>query len=560
MAAIALGIVAAVPGSALAADMTLKGRFTCNDGQPLADMRVELMHTKTRLLPEIWPNQTVSVAAGRTGPNGEWEWRVRGGETNWRVRAVLVNNDVGVKDFRTPGITTPTRCGPRTTARWPTTGRRWSRGRSAGCGGVQGGRRRLPGGHRRTSNPAGPSRCSENAPTSGVPFTPYTDVFWPGNYSADTEDRSTDAPVKRSVAQHEYAHIVRHAARRGQGALRSSTAGGSGTCARIPADACTPTNHGFAFNEGWAEYWADEVRATPCPNARTSASSATWRSSSSACNAACVRAWTRGRMVAGPGPEPWPDPLDVRLQQRAASASRPNRSSRPARRSGRRPRCQPWSRCASGRGRALLSDIGRLITRARSTVSKASGFAERALLRARLDQARSLRSTLSYLRSRAEQKRIARLSDRKQVDLLAAKQRAYMRKVRSISAAALRYIADRLRRDGNRDGAQLMKPAGARGGGRPARRTAGGRAAAGRGGSGKADPSVEHSRSGAGTDASVRPRRPEGGSGRAPRRVAVLRPRGSARARCATGAPTSGRLPPAHRPRASSWSRRACRP
>ena len=36
------------------------GRSRATTAQPLADMRVELMHTKTRLLPEIWPNQTVS--------------------------------------------------------------------------------------------------------------------------------------------------------------------------------------------------------------------------------------------------------------------------------------------------------------------------------------------------------------------------------------------------------------------------------------------------------------------------------------------------------------------
>jgi hypothetical protein len=112
-------------------------------------------------------------------------------------------------------------------------------------------------------------------------------------------------------------------------------------------------------------------------------------------------------------------------------------------------------------GKTLLFDISRLISKARSTVSQASGFAEKILARARIEQARSLRSTLSYLRSRSEQRRIARLSDKRQVALIAAKAREYMRDVRSISADALRSIAKRLRRNGDRSGAKVMQRAGA---------------------------------------------------------------------------------------------------
>ena len=243
--------------------MTLKGRFTCNDGTPLADMRVELMHTKTRLLPEIWPNQTVANA-GRTGPNGEWQWGVRGGETNWRVRAVLVNNDVGVKNF------------PTTWHHYHDTLRTQNNRALADYGTqvVPGAECRLWAAFKAaadnyrantgTSSPAGKVTVLDNAPTSGVPFTPYTDVFWPGNYAPIRNIGTTDAPVMRSVAQHEFAHSFRHQ-------LDGDKAHFAYDSARFwylrshSSTSCDSTNNGFAFNEGWAEYWADEVSADPVP-------------------------------------------------------------------------------------------------------------------------------------------------------------------------------------------------------------------------------------------------------------------------------------------------------
>lgn len=458
MAAIAIAVLAIAPVSAQAVDMTLRGRFTCNDGQPLADMRVELMRTRTRLLPEIWPNQTVQ-AAGRTGPNGEWEWRVTGGETNWRVRAVLVNNDVGVKNFPTtwhhyhdtlrtqnnrPLADYGTQVVPGAECRL------WAAFKSAADG------YRADTG---TSSPAGKVTVLDNAPTSGVPFTPYTDVFWPGNYAPIRDISTTSTPMMRSVAQHEFAHSFRHQ-------LDGDKAHFTYDSARFwylrshSSTSCSSTNHGFAFNEGWAEYWADEVPATACSNAQDFSIERNVGVELKRLQSACVGV-TRGRMV------------QVLAQNRGrihsmsdfsnALGCQPRRP--PIRSTGRAPRpASAVSSLVTARlraGRALLSDISRLITRTTSALSRTSGFADRALLRARLEQARSLRSTLSYLASRIEQLRIARLSDRQQVDLLAARQREHMRRVRAIAAAALRSVADRLRRDGNREGAQLMERAGA---------------------------------------------------------------------------------------------------
>ena len=445
VAAIALGMFAAATGSAEAANSSIKGRFTCNDGQPLANVRVELMHTFSRLLPEVWPNQRVSVAT-RSGANGEFAFRVTGGETNWRVRAVLVNNDVGVKDFPAPWhhyhdtlrtqnkgplIDYGTQVVPGAECRL------WRAFKSAADG------YRADTG---TSSPAGTVTVFDNAVTSGVPFTPYTDVFWPGGY----------APVP--TAQHEFAHSFRHQLD-GDKAHFLFDSGKFWYLRSHSSTSCASTNHGFAFNEGWAEYWASEVSGNRCPNAQDFSIERNVALELGRLQSACRV--TRGRMV------------QVLVQNRGRIHSMSDFSNalgcvpptpKPIKSTGKAKTASAVSASVALRvraGKSLLSDLGRLISRTRSTVSKTSGFAERVLLRARLDQAKSLRSTLSYLRSRSEQRRIARLSDKRQLDLIAAKQREHLRKMRSISAAALRYIADRLRRNGNREGAKVMRRAGA---------------------------------------------------------------------------------------------------
>jgi hypothetical protein len=452
LALIAVGAVALAPTSAGAVDMTLKGRFTCNDGQPLADMRVELMNTKTRLLPEIWPNQTVA-AAGRTGPNGEWEWRVRGGESNWRVRAVLVNNDVGVKNFPTtwhhyhdtlrtqnnrPLADYGTQVVPGAECRL------WAAFKAAADG------YRADTG---TSNPAGKVTVLDNAPTSGVPFTPYTDVFWPGNYAPIRNIGTPAMPVMRSVAQHEFAHSFRHQLDGDKGHFAFDSArfwylrSHSGT-------SCAPTNHGFAFNEGWAEYWADEVRSTPCTNSQDFSIERNVAFELKRLQSTCVGV-TRGRMV------------QVLAQNRGrihsmsdfsnALGCQPRKVIRTTGKAKRPP--SAVSALVTARvvaARALLAALSRDIAKSRAALPRTTGFAERALLRARIEQAQAQRATFAYLVSRAEQTRIARLSDKRQIDLLAIRQREYLKKARVISSTTLGTIADRLRRTGDRAGAKVI--------------------------------------------------------------------------------------------------------
>ena len=481
MAAIAIAVLAIAPVSAEAVDMTLRGRFTCNDGQPLADMRVELMRTRTRLLPEIWPNQTVQ-AAGRTGPNGEWEWRVTGGETNWRVRAVLVNNDVGVKNFPTtwhhyhdtlrtqnnrPLADYGTQVVPGAECRL------WAAFKAAADG------YRADTG---TSSPAGKVTVLDNAPTSGVPFTPYTDVFWPGNYAPIRDISTTSTPMMRSVAQHEFAHSFRHQ-------LDGDKAHFTYDSARFwylrshSSTSCSSTNHGFAFNEGWAEYWADEVPATACSNAQDFSIERNVGFELKRLQSACVGV-TRGRMVQvlaqnrgrihsmsdfsnALGCQPRRPPIKID-RQGAASGERgvsPGHGAAPSRAGP----CSPTS-AGSSRGR-------------RSTLSRTSGFADAGAppRPARAGAVAALDAVLSRQPNRAA-------ADRAPVGP-AAGGPARGEAARAHEAGAV----DRGRRPavGRRPPAARRQPrgraadgAGRRGGGRrPARRAPGGRAAAGRGAS-----------------------------------------------------------------------------
>jgi hypothetical protein len=264
--ALALCVALTLAGRANAAEMVLQGRFVCNDGRSLAGARVELLQIYSRLLPEVPPNVRVAVAT-HADANGGWRFRVSGSESNWRVRAVLVNADVGVKDFGTPWhhyADTLRTQNNRPLADYGTQVvpgaecRLWRAFKAA----ADGFRRDTGGGH-----PAGAITVFDNAPTAGRPFSPYTDVYWPAGHSTVTNIGTPEQPVLRSVALHEFAHTVRHAldGDRAHFLLDSARFG----YPRLHyGNSCTRrTNHGFAFNEGWAEYWADEVRPERCANA-----------------------------------------------------------------------------------------------------------------------------------------------------------------------------------------------------------------------------------------------------------------------------------------------------
>ncbi len=96
------------------------------------------------------------------------------------------------------------------------------------------------------------------APNAGVPFSLYTTIMWQTNFGP-----AKRRPVDENgagVAYHEFGHTLRHAF---DGTLDHFTDDVVGYiyAQHHSARDCERTNLGFAFNEGWADYW--EWQAKP---------------------------------------------------------------------------------------------------------------------------------------------------------------------------------------------------------------------------------------------------------------------------------------------------------
>lgn len=106
--------------------------------------------------------------------------------------------------------------------------------------------------------PSGGLLVQADAVTAGVPFTPHTEVWWPGGFPTGYSGGGDD-----SITRHEFGHVIRH--------------GYDGDAGHFLGDVihhnylqmhenCNKTGLGFAFNEGWAEYWANDYAPAPnCP-------------------------------------------------------------------------------------------------------------------------------------------------------------------------------------------------------------------------------------------------------------------------------------------------------
>lgn len=93
-----------------------------------------------------------------------------------------------------------------------------------------------------------------DAITGGTPFTPGTSILWPGGYRVGPD------PGDDATTEHEYAHAMRHGMDGDFGHFIGDAA--TFDYARNH-EACSRTNQGFAFNEGWAEFWARRFGPAP---------------------------------------------------------------------------------------------------------------------------------------------------------------------------------------------------------------------------------------------------------------------------------------------------------
>lgn len=249
------GVLAVTPAqpSAAVSSTVFQGSFVCGSGgAPLAGARVELWEIWGTWLPKVAPNAQLRHVV-QADSNGGWGFRVTGGETNWFVRVVLTSaqaevsnflvpwsffadtdpnqNDVPLHDYgrqAVPGLECPL----------------WTQMRDAALGYESDVGRRAP---------FGEVEAVYGSPAAGKPYTWYDEVRWPSGLSP-----------AGSTPRHEFAHAVRHSLDGGFGHFF-----GDMVAFQYPqhhsATSCDQrTNPGFAFNEGWAQYWAG-TKSTPCP-------------------------------------------------------------------------------------------------------------------------------------------------------------------------------------------------------------------------------------------------------------------------------------------------------
>jgi hypothetical protein len=89
-------------------------------------------------------------------------------------------------------------------------------------------------------------------PTAGVPFTLDTTVQWPGGFQTGA------SPGDFTVTRHEFGHTIRHAF---DGDLPHFLHDVAAFNYLQNHTHCQTTNLGFAFNEGWAEFWSGDTSA-----------------------------------------------------------------------------------------------------------------------------------------------------------------------------------------------------------------------------------------------------------------------------------------------------------
>jgi hypothetical protein len=259
----ALAVLALAPAVAGASvSFNVKGKWTCsNRGAvvPVAGARVELWHD----IFSLWPDD--KVGSVHTGSDGSFNFGVRA-DSNFDLYVKLVlNDDAGVKlgnwyslsDWDTQTDTTGSHAGTVNLGTW-----RISKDNGAGtpkCAIWQGGHnaytdyKQVVGSRPPDANYS----ISADFPCCGTPFTTTDTTRWPSGYQ--TSQGSIDGGF--AVNFHEFAHSFRHSF---DGDFPHFLFDAARFLYPQTHTLCKETNAGFAFNEGWAEYWANTPAVPPC--------------------------------------------------------------------------------------------------------------------------------------------------------------------------------------------------------------------------------------------------------------------------------------------------------
>lgn len=263
----ALAVVLSFPAPSAAGTRTtfFHGQFACNDrgvSYPLANARVELWQRGWDWLPKWATDSLITVHTA----DDEGRVRNMGGRVkdkdDFYLRVQLSSDGVRAEDWWAPWAwfaDTSTHYSNRAEQDFGT--KQLGNGAiSPECAPYEGVRRAYQGyrGEVGQRPPGGNVTIAVNSPfTSGVPLAPYLSIFWPPRYPPATK------PGGFETASHEFAHTVRHGF---DGNLEHFLGDVVGLNYLQQHGACKRTNPGFAFNEGWAEYWAGDFDPAPnCP-------------------------------------------------------------------------------------------------------------------------------------------------------------------------------------------------------------------------------------------------------------------------------------------------------
>jgi hypothetical protein len=254
--AAAAAMLVAMPAAAHAdVTFTAKGRWTCNNRgtvTPIAGARVEFWQDIS-----FWPDD--KVGATHTAADGSYRFDVRAGGNFDLYTKLVLNDDAGVtlgdwysfSDWNTDTDTTGSHAGTVDLGTWQV-----SRDGGSGtpkCAVWQGAHNAYQNFRAvtRLQPPDSQYSISADFPCCGVPFTTTDTTRWPSGYPTGGG---------YSTNFHEFAHSVRHS-------YDGGTAHFLFDAARFgyprSHNLCSNTNPGFAFNEGWAEYWARTVATCP---------------------------------------------------------------------------------------------------------------------------------------------------------------------------------------------------------------------------------------------------------------------------------------------------------
>ncbi|MGH2958818.1 MAG: hypothetical protein ACRDKE_04390, partial [Solirubrobacterales bacterium] len=234
-----------------------KGRFGCaKDNRPIVGARVELTTFKWGAMGKFPTNLQV-IGSMQTDKNGSWGFSVSGEETEIFARIVLSSRETEIRAGLAPWNHWADTADHQNDVPEHDYGLQMMRGYECG---LYNSFRNAELAYEQTTGeraPQGEVVVRAGPPTGGVPFSFYDVVWWPSGY-----------PVKHgeiSVPAHEFAHTFRHRFDGSESHFYTDVAG-YGYPRRHSAEKCDATNSGFAFNEGWAEYWSGDVRA-PCADA-----------------------------------------------------------------------------------------------------------------------------------------------------------------------------------------------------------------------------------------------------------------------------------------------------